>query len=436
VAALVGLGFVLRLALAIALGLNEPPARSSDDREYDRYAWNLAQGRGYRGQSPDVADQDHLTAYRVPGTSLVWAALYAALGHRYDAVRVLNCLAGAAAVWLTYAIGRRCYGERVGLATAALYAVYPTALIFNVGLVSEPLGTLWFLLSLLLSLHFAERPSWGRATAAGLLLGAASLTRPNSLFMIPLIGAWALIQFRGRRRAALQALAIPVVALATFVPWVVRNYLVFERFIPVATSGGSGLLQGNNRIVATDPGLYGYNLWDTQIPEYRDALRAAGNEYERDQLAQRLALRWLAENPDRWGYLLGAKFVRSWTPILAARSPRLYRILYLVTWTPVLVLLAAAYFPTLVVALRRGEPTWLIHLAILHYVIVSEIFYASIRYRQSIEPLCLLLAVEAAACILPGLASRGARPTAEPGSAGRASEEQMVGQGAGQPVKS
>src|SRR4051794_29141972 len=88
---LVAPGVCLRVGLAIALGIDAPPAPGSDPQEYDTYAWNVAQGRGYRGMSPDVADQDHTTAYRPPGTSLVWAGLYQAFGHRYAAVRLAHC---------------------------------------------------------------------------------------------------------------------------------------------------------------------------------------------------------------------------------------------------------------------------------------------------------------------------------------------------------
>src|SRR5437762_3127005 len=94
---IVGAGLAIRIVLAIALGLNKAPEPGSDQAEYDQYAWNVAQGRGYRGISPDVPDKDHLTAYRPPGTSLAWAGLYRLFGHRYDIVRLLHCVAGALA---------------------------------------------------------------------------------------------------------------------------------------------------------------------------------------------------------------------------------------------------------------------------------------------------------------------------------------------------
>ena len=98
---------LLRLGLAVKTGLNAPPPKlGSDEDEYDTCAWNLAQGKGYRGPSPGFG-RDNLTAYRVPGTSLVWAGLYRIFGHRYDVIRLLHCLVGALTVLIIYDIGRR-----------------------------------------------------------------------------------------------------------------------------------------------------------------------------------------------------------------------------------------------------------------------------------------------------------------------------------------
>jgi 4-amino-4-deoxy-L-arabinose transferase-like glycosyltransferase len=397
---LVALGFAARLALAVALGLNKAPEPGSDSQEYDTYAWNVAQGRGYRGMSPDVADQDHLTAYRPPGTSLVWAGLYRVFGHRYDVVRIANCLAGAAAVWLTYAIGRRCFGEAVGLAAAAAYAFYPIALFFATMLLSEALGTFWFLAFLLACLRFADRPSWGGAAVAGVLLGVAILTRPNPAFMVPLSGLWALWQFRRAPAALVRALSIPVVAVATMTPWIVRNFLVFSAFIPISNVGGSGLLQGNNRIVLTDPTRLGYLIWDTRIPEYRDALVSANDEVERDRRARNFAIQWLKDNPDKWLTLAYYKTIRAWTPFLQPHTARLYRLVTLVSWGPVLLLFLPAVIPTLVSFLRRGHPGWIIHLSFVNGTIITLMFWGELRYRYSMEPLCLILA---AATLIYGL---------------------------------
>jgi 4-amino-4-deoxy-L-arabinose transferase-like glycosyltransferase len=391
--ALVLIGLAVRIGAAAALtGLDTPPKFGSDQYEYDNYAWNVAQGLGYRGISPDVADPNHLTAYRPPGTSLTFAGVYTVFGHRYAWARLLNCAVGALTILLVYNIGRRCFGEPVGLLAAMAFAVYPPSLVSSIELASEPLGTFWFLASTAICLRLSDRPTWGLSALAGLLLGAAILTRPNFLIMVPLLGLWAVWQFWGRWLGLAMALVVPAVAVATLAPWAGRNYQVFGQFIPISTMGGSVLLQGNNRLVLSDPELLGYSIWDTDIPEYTEALRSAGDEVERDRRARQFAVQWLKDNPDQWLPLLRAKFVRAWSPFLQLRSPKLYRIGVLLTWGPVLILFSLSFIPTLATFLRIGHPGWLIHLGILHHAILSEIFFGNARYRSVIEPLCLILA--------------------------------------------
>jgi 4-amino-4-deoxy-L-arabinose transferase-like glycosyltransferase len=342
--------------------------------------------------SPDVVDQDHLTAYRPPGTSLVWAGLYAVFGHRYEAVRVLHCVVGAASVLLVYGVGRRCFGRATGLLSAGVYAVWPVAVFFSGQLNSEAIGTFWFLGFLLLCLRVGERPTWAASAGAGVLLGLTLLTRPNPLFMLPLTGVWAVWQFRRDRPGMARALAIPAFAVLTMAPWWVRNYRVFHTFIPLSTMGGSALLQGNNRIVATDPDLYGYSVWDTKIPEYRDALRSANNEVERDRIAKRFALEWMGANKEKLPGMAVRKIVRGWTPFLQARSPLHFRIGTLVSWGPVLVIFLIGVIPVLVGFLRAGHPGWILHLAILGSLVLTVILFGELRYRYSFEPICIVIA--------------------------------------------
>jgi hypothetical protein len=398
--ALTGIALAARLGVAVLGGLNEPPAPGSDGAEYDSYAWNLAQGRGYMGISPDVRDAggrllEHSTAYRVPGTPLLWAFLYRIVGHRYDVIRLTHCILGAASVALVYAIGRACFDRRVGLLAAGIWTLWPQSLFYSGELLSEALATVLFLWSVLACLQFARAPSWPKAAWAGALLGLAILTRPGTAFMLPLTAVWALWQHRRCPRDAILALMIIACAVLTLVPWTIRNYLVLGALVPLSTQGGSALLQGNNRIVATDPRYYGYAVWDGSISEYREAIEKPNDELERDRVAGRFARQWLEDNSDKWAFLVQAKLHRAFTPFLDPKSPALYRVGMLLSWGPILALAALAFVPSLWTMLRKGRPCWLLHLGILHYAFTSVVFYGFARYRYVVEGLCVILACTA-----------------------------------------
>jgi 4-amino-4-deoxy-L-arabinose transferase-like glycosyltransferase len=395
-----------RLAVAIHSGLAMPPIGGSDAAEYDSYALNLAQGRGYRGISPDVKSPDgqlldHPTAYRAPGTSTFWAGLYRIFGHRYDALRIAQCVLGTLTILLIYAIGRYCFDETVALLAAAIYALWPTALLYSTELGSEPLYTFFFCWFIYASLKFAERPAWLNAVTAGLLLGLAMMTRSNAVLMVISVIPWVFWQFRKMPRLIVQGLAIPFIATATLIPWTVRNYEVFHAFIPFETGGGDVALGSYNRIVANDPLYHGYWVYATsELPEYREEITASNNEVIRDRVELQLALQWFRNHPEKWWYLAETRFVRSWTPFLEARSPRLYRFGMLASWGPVLAMFAFAFFPTALNFLRDGHPGWIIHLGVIHFVLTALIFWGASRFRYPVEGLCIILASAAVVWVL------------------------------------
>jgi len=391
-------GLAARIAITNHAGWSTAPAPGSDSSEFDSYAWNLAQGHGYSGVSPDVKGPDgqsleHLTAYRSPATSVLWAGMFLSFGHSYTVVRISQCILDTFTILLIFAIGRCCFGDKVALLSAAIYAVWPTALLYTSQLGSEPLYTFLFCWFILASLQFADCASWPRAIAAGLLLGFAMLTRGNAVLMVAMMIPWSVWQFRKSPRIILRGLAISFVALLMLVPWTIRNYRVFHAFVPFQTEGGDTLLGSYNRIVAFNPDYYGYWVYPvSELPEYRDQITAPNNEVIRDHVETRLALEWTRNHPEKWWYLVESKFRRSLTPFLQPHAPLLYRAAMLVSWGPVLVLFALGFFPIAIYFLRTNKPGWILHLGVFHFVFTALIFYGASRFRYPVEGLCIILA--------------------------------------------
>ena len=396
--AVLAIGLTARIAVTVYGGIATPPIPGTDASEYDSYAWNLAQGHGYRGISPDVKTPtgellDHPTAYRAPATSVFWAGIYWFLGHRYSPVRLAQCLLDTLTILLLYRIARICFGDAVALLAAGVYAIWPTALLYSSQPGSEPLYTFLFCWCLLLSLQFAEHPTWPRAAGAGVLLGLALLTRGNAVMMVALMIPWGIVQFRKTPRLVIRACAIPLVALLMLIPWTIRNYRVLHAFIPIETGGGDVLLGSYNRVVANDPLYYGYWVFPTsELPEYTQQITAPNDEVQRDRIEIQLAAQWTLDHPEKWWYLLESRFRRSWTPFLQPTSPFLYRLGMIASWGPVLALLLLGFFPTAIYFLRTNHPGWLLHVGILHFVLTALVFWGASRFRYPVEGLCIILA--------------------------------------------
>src|SRR5579863_1542146 len=81
----------------------------------------------------------------------------------------------------------------------------------------------------------------------GLFGGLAALTEPVVLAVVPLLGLWTVYR-RIRTNVPWKSpmVAAALAALAVMSPWIVRNYELFHRFIPVRSGFGLELYIGNN----------------------------------------------------------------------------------------------------------------------------------------------------------------------------------------------
>ena len=192
------------------------------------------------------------SAVMPPVYPLIVAAFFHFFGVRtvasIIAIHAFDCLISALACIPIFLMARRSFGERVAWWAAWGWAFSPYGIYFAA---TWPWSTHLLLLCLCWLLYLAqdlERSArlglWARF---GLLAGFAGLTEPSVLVVIPFLMAlasWRLAHegLRWLRPAAVAS----AVMLATLSPWMIRNALVFHRFIPMRDSMGLELWMGNN----------------------------------------------------------------------------------------------------------------------------------------------------------------------------------------------
>jgi hypothetical protein len=199
-----------------------------------------------------------------------------------EAVKYAQCLAGALLVPALGLLGRRAFGERAGLLAAGTAALYPELVWFASHFWAETVFTvlLWWAMERLVAAD--EEGSTEAALASGLLWGLAVLTRETALYFVPVAAGWLAWRRRGGARRAAWLLAA---AALVVVPWTVRNWRVFDAFVPVSTSGALNLWQGNTR------------LSRQQVYEEYWAVRGRIPKYE---LARRRAVEAVLERQPLW----------------------------------------------------------------------------------------------------------------------------------------
>ena len=156
--------FVVRVAAILLL----PSPLFSDEIDYVALGRSLAAGEGYQVDG-------HPTAYRPPGYPVLLAASFRIFGDSLFPPRAAQVLADLLSCYLVYALGKRLLNERVGLAAAAVFALFPAQILYVPHLMTETVFTTLFLLYLLLCTP-------GTASLkTGTLAGVASARRLSSV---------------------------------------------------------------------------------------------------------------------------------------------------------------------------------------------------------------------------------------------------------------
>lgn len=211
----------------------------------DAVGWNLANGHGFTASlhAPYVPG-----IYRTPGHPALLALVYWCFGHSYTAAFIAQAVIDALTAVLLSLVVRHCSTVPVARAAGLLYALYPYPAIYCGFLSQDILLTfaVQLVLFLLTTTATIKQPGvrgqsrdMGRWLALGLAMGFLVLVK--AVFILYAIVPLGVVLLSARSRAGkLRATAMLGIGLGVLVaPWVVRNYLAFGSFPPLA-AGSTG----------------------------------------------------------------------------------------------------------------------------------------------------------------------------------------------------
>ncbi len=401
----VAVGLLLRLAFGLGYWTGKP--LTHDEREYLTLAANVAHGRGFVSDLPDdvtdaaAADGRSPTNNvqrfgRAPGypiflAPLTWLDADLRAGRLPAdvpaAVQIVQAMLGAAAILVLAGLVRRVAGDRPAVIAAWIAAVFPPLVWMPAYALSEQLYSLIALACAAWLGTVTDGPAAGAGDAragvtralllAGLAAGVGALTRPVMLFFLPLAALLLLWRASDRRVGLRRAGLFVAVALAVIAPWTVRNAVVHQRLVLIASEGGVTFWTGNHREaigegdLAANPHLKLRNL------EFR-ARHAGLSEEALEPFYYREALGFIAADPGWWLGLEARKFWYTWVPI--GPSYRLHAPRYFWTSAVSLLLLLPAALVGLLRAPAGTRPAALLALA-ASTVLVALVFFPQERFR-------------------------------------------------------
>src|SRR5262249_1099907 len=118
-----------------------------------------------------------------------------------------------------------------------------------------------------LTIELTEAPSPRKWAVHGLLWGLALMTNPSIAAALPVLLLWSAWRAKEKTNWRGPFLALGL-ALACCIPWTVRNYIVFHRFIPLRSGFGFELYIGNNENYSSSR-----MVWPPKVSFEREQLR-------------------------------------------------------------------------------------------------------------------------------------------------------------------
>jgi 4-amino-4-deoxy-L-arabinose transferase-like glycosyltransferase len=406
IAAVLALAFAARLAFGLYYWVGKP--LTLDEQEYLLLATSLATGGGFTYPQPGPGEPARHFE-RPPGFAFLLAGVLLATGDPLVggqarapfplsssdvpvAIKIAQSLVGTLGVLVIAAIARHTAGDRAAAIAAGIAAIYPPLVWTCAYVLAEPLysllalGAVWLLVR-----SVAPAPS-GVSTLlatvlAGVLAGAALLTKEAMLFFLVLAVPWLVV-----RKQPLAAIALFAGALAIVTPWVVRNHAVHGRFVLTAAHGGVTLWTGNNPLARGEGDLAA----NPDMGRARVAFEASHPDLDNQQLDAlyyRQAIEFVTSRPLQWLWLEARKLFYLFVPI--GPSYRLHSTrYYLATLASYLILMPFAVAGAWRLARTRDAgrlwPLWLMAASI---VVVSLVFFPQERFRIPVmDPLAIVFA--------------------------------------------
>ena len=363
--------------------------------ETGHIAYSIASGKGF--SSPFQRDTGP-TAWVAPVYPYLLAGTFKLFGiytlHSFFAALFLNILfSGVTCVPIFYA-GKRIGGLGVASAAAWLWALFPNAIVIPFEWIWDTsLSALLVAALLWATIELAESHGFLDWSLYGLLWGLTLLTNPAVALLFPVLLTWAAYRTRGHNRTAnsiLRPLLAAAIAVLCCLPWTIRNYAVFHKFIPLRSNFAFELYIGNNENYDEQhrfrPGTI---TQDREILRYLHMGETAFMEEEK-----RKAIAFIVEHPRIASWLIAQRFVDFWTgtatPVAAFRqadSVWLRFVLLCNDAAPLCALLGTI----VLLATKNAYALPVVSVPAL-FPLLYYVTHTSLRYRHPIDPVILLLA--------------------------------------------
>ena len=263
-------------------------------------ATGIAEGKGY------IWDNQP-TAFWPIGYPAFLGLLFYIFGPSLWAAKIANIFLYLGIIYLSYYLSKALFqSEITGRVTIFILTINPVNIAYSSLVASEMLYSFLILLgtTLLVETNSTPQKNFFYSVISGTVFGLCVLVKPQTI-LIPSI-FFIVLHFKKicwQKIKSFLALffVFNMAILIPIIPWTIRNYQIFGKFVFISTNSGHNLLIGNNP-QATGRWMKIYNIFPPLVD-----FSKIQNETEKDTATRKRAIEFIKQNPNRFLELIPKK---------------------------------------------------------------------------------------------------------------------------------
>ncbi len=347
-----------------------------DASQYILIAKNIASGNGF-----NMLPNSNLLANRAPFFPFILAGVFKFFGQSYWPARIFQVCMSSLVPVITYSIAKEVVSKRAAMISACISIFYPFYVFYSAYVLTETLFVFLSCFSLLYLIRFVKTGSYQDALLAGMFLGLSALTRPIALgFGVFFVVCYFFIPRRRFKGSA----AILAAMFLVILPWTIRNYIVFEKFVPLTTEVGRVFYSGNNPMNKTG-GCIRY----VDFIEPKETVTMG--EVEASQYMFKKGLEFIRHNPGTFLKMSVKKAGRLWRvfPYWTSGFTNIkYKLISIFSYGLILPFFLIGIF----LSIRNWKLVLPLYCLIIYTSIFCMVFYGTMRFRLPLMPAVIVLA--------------------------------------------
>jgi len=383
-------------------------------QETGNIAYSLVTGKGY---SSPFRSNTGPTAWLPPVYPVLIAGIFLICGPlsmaSLNASILLNIACSAGTCIPIFFIGKRVGGVTLAATAAWLWALFPNAIMLPYEWIWDTsMSALLAALLLWAALLVADTTKHRDWCAYGVFWGFSLLTNPALGSLLPPFLAWAGYRAAVRDEAAPHASTEPTVqmssqktsrlsrswqrpalaaaiAILCCVPWTIRNYVQFHKFIPVRSNFAFELWTGNNNIFDPHTGTAMSRI--SKYGEVRQFTQLGEIAFMEDKW--RKATLFMRTHPQLVVKLELARVVTTWMGTQHVIADFMHTDFWLdrLVFVVNTIVLVGTVAGIILLYRRRNPYAFPLAAAPILFPIIYYITHTSLRYRHPLDPVLMLL---------------------------------------------